>query len=93
MKKELSKRIVSFLSEHGAEKILLFGSYATGKQKTGSDIDLLVRFEEDKSLLELVRIERQLSNKVGKRIDLLTEKSLSPYIARKIAHQTRVLYA
>ena len=72
--------IVRQLKKEGARKIGMFGSYARRTSKAGSDIDLLVAFSKRKSLLELVRIERELSEKTGKKIDLLTEHSISPLI-------------
>jgi hypothetical protein len=39
-----------------------------------------VEFSERKSLPELVRIERELSEALGIKVDLLTEKSISPYL-------------
>ena len=41
-----------------------------------SDIDILVKFKETISLLELVRIHRELSALLGKRVDLITEQAL-----------------
>jgi len=58
----------------------VFGSYSRGEQREGSDIDFLVRFSRRKSLLDLVRIERQLSEVLGMKVDLLTEGSVSPYL-------------
>lgn len=58
----------------------VFGSYARGEETPESDVDLLVRFAKGKSLLDLVRIERELSEQIGRRVDLVTEPSLSPYL-------------
>jgi predicted nucleotidyltransferase len=93
MKKLLTKQIVSVLSSYGARKISLFGSHARGDERKDSDIDLIVKFDAPKSLLELVRIENDLAQKTGKKIDLLTDKSISPYIAKRITDEVKVLYA
>ena len=61
----------------------LFGSYARGEQKEESDVDFLASFSRRKSLLDLVRIERDLSGILGVKVDLVTEKSLSPYLIDK----------
>ncbi len=39
---QLLSEITELLKPYGIEKIILFGSYASGLQKSGSDIDLLV---------------------------------------------------
>lgn len=80
------------LTKEGAKKIALFGSYARKQQKTNSDIDILVEFKKRKSFLDLVRIERELSKKAGVKIDLLTEKSVSPLIIGNIKKDMEVIY-
>ena len=82
--KELYKRIDKVLSKHGAKKIAVFGSYARGEQKKNSDIDIIVEFYEGKSLLDIVGIELELEEKIGINVDLLTEKSISPYLIDRI---------
>jgi predicted nucleotidyltransferase len=91
-REEIFERIAQALKEQGARKIAVFGSYASGEEKPGSDIDVLVEFPERKSLLELVRIERELSEDLGIKVDLLTEKSISPYLIDTIREQMEVIY-
>jgi len=70
----------------------VFGSYSRGEQKEKSDIDILVRFSRRKSLLDLVRIERQLSEVLNVKVDLVTEGSISPYIIDGIKKELKVIY-
>ena len=93
MENTLKKKIISMLTKSGAKKITLFGSYARGHEKKGSDVDLIVEFRPKKSLLDLVGIEQEVSKKTGVKVDLLTPNSLSPYIAKKILGESKVLYA
>jgi len=72
--------------------LALFGSFVKGDFTKDSDIDLLVRFSKSKSLLELVRIERVLSEALGRKIDLLTEASISPYLRGRIKKEMGVFY-
>jgi len=92
IKDELAKEITSFLQSYGARKIAIFGSYARGEGKLSSDIDILVEFSERKSLLEFVGMERQLSELLGVKVDLLTEKSISPYLIDRIRKEMEVIY-
>jgi len=91
--KELFEKIFSFLQKEGATKVAVFGSYARGEEKPESDIDILVEFSENKSLLTLVRIERELSEFLGVKVDLLTEESISPYLIDGIKREAKVISA
>lgn len=79
-RKEIFKKIARLLKSQGAKKIAVFGSYVRGEEKPGSDIDIIVEFSERKSFLEFVRIERELTEVLEIKMDLLTEKSISPYL-------------
>lgn len=70
----------------------VFGSHARGEATPESDVDLLVRFARRKSLLTLVRIERQFSERLGRRVDLVTEASLSPYLRERVQAEVETLY-
>lgn len=70
----------------------IFGSMARGDYRKDSDIDLLVRFSKPKSLLKIVRIERLISEVMGRKADLLTEESISPYLRDRIKQDMRVFY-
>jgi hypothetical protein len=88
----VSREIARILESHGAKKIAIFGSYARGEEKPESDIDVIVDFSERKSLLELVRIERELPETIGTKVDLLTEKSISPYLIDAVKREMEVIY-
>jgi predicted nucleotidyltransferase len=91
-REEIFKKIIQLLKSEGVRKVAVFGSYVRGEEKPESDIDILVEFSERKSLLELVRIERELSESLGIKVDLLTEKSISPYLIDSIKKEMRVIY-
>ncbi len=89
---EVRETIISVLEKHGAERIAIFGSYARGEATEDSDVDILVRFEAPKSLFELVRIEDELKCALHRDVDLITEKSVSPYLAGPIHRDELVIY-
>ncbi len=62
------------------KEIGLFGSYVRGEQKEGSDIDILVEFEETPTLLEFVELENYLTELLGIKVDLVMKKALKPKI-------------
>lgn len=90
--KHIFKKIISILKNNRISRISIFGSYARGENNLESDIDIIVKFSEKKSLLEIVRIERELYESIGIRVDLLTEKSISPYLIDKIKREEKVIY-
>jgi len=73
---EINKNIISYLRPYNPERIGIFGSFAREEQSPTSDIDILVRFRSTISILDLVRIHRELSKILGRKIDLVTEASL-----------------
>ncbi len=70
----------------------VFGSVARGEDTQQSDLDLLVSFSKRKSLLALIHFERELSDIVGRKVDLLTESAISPYIRDNILADLLVIY-
>lgn len=62
-------------------KVAIFGSYARGESKAGSDLDLLVHlnYSYPTSLLDIARVSQNLSDALGMPVDIVTERSLSPY--------------
>ena len=91
-RKEIFRKLADILEDQGAVRIAVFGSYAREEEKPDSDIDVLVEFSPRKSLLELVRIERELSEALGIKVDLLTERAISPYLIDDIKRQMKVIY-
>ncbi len=65
----------------------LFGSHARGEPRRRSDIDVLVEFSETPSLLELARLQRELSLLLGKRVDLALKDALKPHIGKRILEE------
>lgn len=84
-------KIQAYMKAHGATRVGVFGSYARGEARADSDLDLLVWFSEQQSLLGLIRMERELSELVGLKIDLLTEQAISPYLIDRIKKELKVI--
>lgn len=86
------QRLAVFCRAQGIQRAVLFGSLARGEGRSDSDIDLLVTFAAPKSLLTVVRLERELAAELGRRVELLTEESISPFIRSRIAGDLKVVY-
>ena len=73
---EINITIIDYLRPYGPARIGIFGSYARREETPNSDIDILVKFKETLSLLDLAKIHRELSLILGKEVDLVTESSV-----------------
>jgi predicted nucleotidyltransferase len=85
-------KLIDMCRQNDVSMVGIFGSQATGEAKDQSDIDLLIRFSRRKSLLKVVALERQLSEALGKKVDLVTEAALSPYLRDSILRDLQVIY-
>ena len=85
-------RLIDVCCQNDVSMIGIFGSMARGEAKKKSDIDLIVRFSKRKSLLAMVRLERELTEALGHKVDLLTEAAISPYLRERILKEMRVVY-
>jgi uncharacterized protein len=79
--------------KYHVKTLRVFGSVARGDSTEQSDLDLLVTFSKPISLLQMVGLERELSVVVGRKVDLLTAKSVSPYLRNRILKESRPIYA
>ncbi len=73
---EIKNIILSHLKGFDPIKVGIFGSFARGDNKKGSDIDILVEFKESPSLLTLIKLENDLSEILGFKVDLVTTGAL-----------------
>lgn len=89
---EIASKLAPLLERYGVRQAGIFGSYARGEERSDSDLDLLVEFRSPKSLLTLVRMERELSDALGIKVDLLTEQAISPYLIERIRAELKVVY-
>lgn len=88
------KSLEKICRDYDVEFLGVFGSVARGEDRPDSDVDLLVRFAKTSraSLLDLVGMEFSLQDMIGKKVDLVTEGFLSPYIRDKVMSQVQPVY-
>ncbi|TAN24270.1 MAG: DUF86 domain-containing protein [Acidobacteria bacterium] len=68
--------ILRIAASYGAHNVRVFGSEARGEARGDSDLDLLVDMEPGRSLLDLVGLGQDLEDLLGRRVDVVTERSL-----------------
>jgi uncharacterized protein len=69
---QIKKIILNCLKEYDPVRVGIFGSFARGENIEGSDIDILVEFKESPSLLTLIKLENDLTDILGIKVDLVT---------------------
>ncbi len=94
---ELREKILSVLLPCGIRRIALFGSVVRGEDSLESDVDILVKLKPRNEraplgLFKWVALEEELSQKLGRKVDLVTEDGMSPYIRPYVDAEIVVLY-
>jgi len=93
---ELRSKVTPVLRPY-AKRISVFGSFARGDGTAESDIDLLVELKSSEArpvlgLFEFIRLEKELEQKLGREVDLVTEEGLNPRRRPNIERDRVVLY-
>ena len=70
------ERIMELAFQYRARKIAVFGSLARGEAHAESDIDLLVDFEADYKLRDLIRLTQALGALLGRRVEVVDRQCL-----------------
>ncbi|MBC8385855.1 MAG: nucleotidyltransferase family protein [Candidatus Cloacimonetes bacterium] len=91
-KNEIYSVIITFLSKYDPSKIGVFGYYARNENTEESDIDILVNFKKKIDYFEFVEIELVLSEMLGKRVDLVAERSINPKLKPYIYKDLRIIF-
>ena len=87
---QLRETIMPILAPYVSE-VALFGSVARGEETEESDLDLLIRLRIPIDYFILVDPEQELSARLGRRVDLVTEGAMSPYIRPYIEKDKMIL--
>ena len=93
------KEIIAFCKKWDITELALFGSALRDDFNSESDIDFLVTFtpEADWGLLDHVKMEMELENIIGRKVDLVTKRSIersqNPIRKKAILESAKVFYA
>ena len=87
--------IANLCRQYKVQKLSVFGSALGPNFGPDSDIDLLVTFKPDAhiGLIEFSRFQRELSETIGRKVDLVPKNGLKPLIRDEVLAQAQVLYA
>ncbi|WP_204758487.1 nucleotidyltransferase family protein [Lentibacillus sediminis] len=81
------EKLITSAKAHGIKSLKLFGSVAKGAEQKNSDIDLLVSFEEGRSLFDLIRFKQEVESLLGRDVDVVTENSIHSSIKEEILNE------
>jgi predicted nucleotidyltransferase len=83
-----------FFTMWKVEFLGIFGSAARGESRPDSDVDLLIRFSPQAKVgyFKLFDIEQSLVSNFGKKVDLVTQDALSPYIKDRVYSDLQTIY-
>ena len=89
---EIKKIAVPILRKNNVIRAGIFGSFARGEAKNDSDIDILIKFRGRKNLLDLVGVKQELEEKMKRRVDVVTYKSIHPLLKEIILNEEVRIY-
>ena len=88
---EIRDRVVPALRRNDVVRAGVFGSFVRGEMKEGSDIDVLVEFKGEKSLLDLVALKLELEKVLGREVDVVEYSTIHPLLREKILREQVVV--
>ena len=88
---DLKKRILPVLIKYKVERAAIFGSYASGRPRTDSDIDLLVSIPGKSTMFISFRIKNELEKKLQKKVDVVEYRNIVPQLRETILREQRII--
>ncbi len=85
------EKIIEICKRNDISYCAVFGSFARAEANEKSDIDLLVRFSKPKGF-NWLDAAFEIEDAIGKKVDLVTEKGLSPHIKDNVLRDLQVIY-
>ena len=83
--------ILPLLQRYDVTRAAIFGSSVRGEMQETSDLDILVEFKGEKSLLDLAGLKIELEELLGRKVDVLTYDSLHPLLKDNILSEQEVI--
>ena len=91
IRRELAQYKPELKNRFGVKEIGIFGSFVKGEATEGSDLDILIEFEDSISLLKFVELENYLSELLEVRVDLVMKSALKPRIGKHILEEVSII--
>jgi len=93
-RKELVEKLVEVCQKNDIVLMVIFGSFVRGEHSSESDIDIAIEFDKSsrKTLLDLIRVEEELTRIFGRKVDLGIFSSISPHIIDDVKKEMKIIY-
>lgn len=92
-KRQIVQTIQSYFADKPVEKAWLFGSFARNEEANDSDVDVLVKLDFSQPIgLEYVHWWMDLEEKLGRKVDLVCEGTLSNYVLPFVEEDKQLIY-
>ena len=78
-------------ARYKAKEIGLFGSFVRGEQSASSDIDVLVEFEEEADLFDLMGLALHLEEELERKVDVIPKRALRPELCESVLQEVVTL--
>jgi len=93
METKIREVIANYFATQPVIKVWVFGSFSRGEERTDSDIDILVALDKDQHIgLKFFGMRNELSELLGREVDLATESSLLPFAKESVERDKRLIY-
>jgi predicted nucleotidyltransferase len=79
--------VLAIARRYGVRRVRLFGSVVRGEDRPDSDVDVLAEFEDGRSLLDLAGFGLDLEDLLSRKVDVVSEGGLSPYIEKRVLRE------
>lgn len=89
---EIKSKIAPILREYGVAHASVFGSVSRGEAGPESDVDLVVKLGQPIGLFAFTRLNRELAEVLGRKVDLVTESSLDKFIRPYVLPELKTVY-
>ena len=87
------EKIEAFCRSHNVRRLALFGSILRDDFRPDSDIDVLVEFQPGVRMgLAFIRLQDELAEILGHKVDLNTPGGISRYFRREVLEEAETLY-
>jgi len=90
----MTKKIAEYFKTQPVLKAWLFGSYSRGEERPDSDVDILVRYDENAriSLMTIAHMMNELRKAINRRVDLVEEDCLLPFAKESVERDKYLIY-
>lgn len=85
---EFKDKIEPILKKSDVSRLYVFGSFARGEENNESDLDLIVEFNKDKSLFDVIGLQLDLEEAINRKVDLLTRGGIYHRLRERIEKES-----